>query len=81
LERIFHHQRVGIVKSVIEPRAERGETLRGRHGCAVIFNLVSTGIQNLGADDAGIVNIALLDVEEERCFLADGSAEIAAILP
>src|SRR5947208_10399034 len=74
-------QRVVLVDLIIEPRTEFDAAIRQRNGFGKRNN-VEARIENRRIDDCLIVDVALLDVEKERCFLfRDRTAEVAAQLP
>src|SRR5437764_14863490 len=74
-------QRVVLIELIIEPRTEFEAAIRQRNGFGK-RNDVEARIENRRIDDCLIVDVALLDVKKERCFLfRDRTAEVAAQLP
>ena len=75
------NQRIVLVELIIEPRTEFDAAIRQRNRFGKRNN-VEARIENRRIDDCLIVDVALLDVKKERCFLfRNRAAEVAAQLP
>ena len=71
-------QRVGGRKLVVEARREIGAGARIRN-CIGKLNRIEIGIERRSVDHGDFIDIAAIEVEKERSFLVDGSADVAAV--
>src|SRR5712692_94506 len=77
---ITRAERVALAHLEVKPWAQVGAPLGMGDGIAEGKNRKGNGIDNLRANDGEVIDVAPLDVEEKRSFLAQRAAKVRAVL-